>query len=629
MAILVGDEGPDTLIGGNGNDTLYGGLGEDQLIGGGGNDHLEGEGGADRIYGGAGNDDLFGGGGADSLYGGGGNDILYSSSGTAYANGGPGNDTIVDWGNGSPMHKLLGGEGDDDISASNNSEVHGGGGNDTIRGYYNSVFAGDGDDDIDSPVVEGISGLIDGGDGYDTWHSKPGYWEAHLETKLRHVEEVSLEQDNTFVLTAYSFPDEVVEAGNTLKVFAATTPYSLIYVVRYQVDGSGESDGHFFLIGANGDDILTGGGAADTIQGNAGADILTGGGASDTIEGGAGEDTLNGNEGNDLLDGGSGLDTARYGGNYADYEIETVVGGVQVSGPDGVDFLNNINFLRFNDQLVEISDPGLLIIGTDGNDSLVGSAGADLIRGLAGNDTLNGSFGKDILEGGSGGDLYFVDSADDAVVEENNDPSALVIPGDGGGGGPGLIGSPGIVDTVRASINYSLEGLVFVENLILIGEASSGIGNVLNNRLTGNAGSDTLDGGGGNDTLNGGSGSDSMSGGAGADTLVWGSADRINGGDGTDTLRLGVGPLNLKNVGQTAILSVETVDMRSDGNNVLTLTSADVLDMSSTDVLTVMGDAGDKVSAAGFTRIANSGIYRQYTSAGATLLLEKDVIFVV
>ena len=66
-------------------------------------------------------------------------------------------------------------------------------------------------------------------------------------------------------------------------------------------------------------------------------------------------------------------------------------------------------------------------------------------------------------------------------------------------------------------IDFSLDGLQFIDNLTLSGTATTGTGNVLNNILTGNdldnvlsalGGSDTLVGAGGRDTLLGGAGND-------------------------------------------------------------------------------------------------------------------------
>ena len=50
------------------------------------------------------------------------------------------------------------------------------------------------------------------------------------------------------------------------------------------------------------------------------------------------------------------------------------------------------------------ASPGCTIVGTDGNDHLVGTPHKDTICGLLGNDTLVGLGGDDVLRGGPGND---------------------------------------------------------------------------------------------------------------------------------------------------------------------------------------------------------------------------------
>ncbi|MEZ2215104.1 calcium-binding protein, partial [Sinorhizobium sp. CB7] len=124
-----------------------------------------------------------------------------------------------------------------------------------------------------------------------------------------------------------------------------------------------------------------------------------------------------------------------------------------------------------------------------------GNAAANVITGGAGNDTLNGGAGADTLVGGTGDDTYIVDVAGD-VVTENADAG---------------------IDTVRTALAaYTLADNV--ENLTYTGTAAfRGIGNGLDNVLTGGAAADNLSGGDGSDTLNGGAGADTLVGGTGDD----------------------------------------------------------------------------------------------------------------
>lgn len=145
-------------------------------------------------------------------------------------------------------------------------------------------------------------------------------------------------------------------------------------------------------------------------------------------------------------------------------------------------------------------------------DILLGGLGDDSLNGYYGNDRLDGGRGNDIMMGWQGDDTYVVDSLSDLVIEQWEDGS------DTGG-----------IDTVESFITYTLLGLN-VENLILVGTATiDGIGNDLNNVITGNArnnmlygglGNDTLIGGLGNDTLNGAEGTNILRGDAGNDLYV-------------------------------------------------------------------------------------------------------------
>jgi serralysin len=103
-------------------------------------------------------------------------------------------------------------------------------------------------------------------------------------------------------------------------------------------------------------------------------------------------------------------------------------------------------------------------------ENAVGSAGSYTLIGNAANNVLDGAVGADRLEGGLGDDTYLVDSAGDFVVES---------------AGAGM-------DTVRSTIGLILSA--DVENLLLLGAAASGTGNVLDNMIVGNAVANKLDG---------------------------------------------------------------------------------------------------------------------------------------
>ncbi|MGQ0676105.1 MAG: calcium-binding protein [Rhodospirillales bacterium] len=146
-----------------------------------------------------------------------------------------------------------------------------------------------------------------------------------------------------------------------------------------KISGRGGDD---VLDGLNGDDKLDGGKGNDTLNGGAGRDRLDGGDGNDVLDGGLGNDRLDGGKGDDLLfggagddriDGGKGFDTAVFGGNFADYAIESHGhddddddddddngdddhhGHLTVVGPDGVDHLDGVERLKFDDGFLDVA----------------------------------------------------------------------------------------------------------------------------------------------------------------------------------------------------------------------------------------------------------------------------------
>jgi Ca2+-binding RTX toxin-like protein len=120
--------------------------------------------------------------------------------------------------------------------------------------------------------------------------------------------------------------------------------------------GGGGDD---FIYGNHGSDILSGGAGADKIWGGQNDDTLMGNEGADTLWGNLGNDVLKGGSGDDVLDGGSGDDIAQFSGNESDYTItqssNTVVVDNRSNSPDGIDILNNVEFLKFKDQTLDIS----------------------------------------------------------------------------------------------------------------------------------------------------------------------------------------------------------------------------------------------------------------------------------
>ncbi len=180
--------GVERVDGGAGNDTMdatgmsdrvrqYGNDGDDTLIGGDNNDDQRGGAGNDVIDGGAGNDYIRGDAGADQLRGGAGNDRIYADSDDTVVEGGEGNDRVIVQGDGdfsidmtaAGVERVDGGAGNDVMDATgmtDRARQYGNAGDDTLIGGEGRdvQLGGDGEDII---FGGGERDFIRGGDGND------------------------------------------------------------------------------------------------------------------------------------------------------------------------------------------------------------------------------------------------------------------------------------------------------------------------------------------------------------------------------------------------------------------------------------------------------------------------------
>jgi glucose/arabinose dehydrogenase len=197
--------------------------------------------------------------------------------------------------------------------------------------------------------------------------------------------------------------------------------------------------------------------------------------------------------------------------------------------------------------------------GGSGDDELQGGTGHDLLLGRDGKDLLIGGGGNDILNGGAGSDIMAGGTGSDKYFVDRS--SDQVIENVGGG-----------IDTAMVAIRgYTLTPNV--ENGRVTNAAGARLaGNGENNKLTGDAGVDRLVGLEGDDMLDGRGGGDVMIGDSGDDTyVVDDAADNIfeTFDDGDDRASVHVSGYVLPKNVETGILKVAGALTGNIGGNLL------------------------------------------------------------
>ncbi|WP_252381113.1 Ig-like domain-containing protein [Desulfovulcanus ferrireducens] len=460
----------NVIIGNTRNNTLSGLAGNDTLIGNSGHDTLDGGTGADTMSGGYGNDTYVVDDSGDVVsesYNRGTDHVRSSIDYTLTDN--VENLTLTSTadidGTGNNLNNVITGNSGSNIldGRGGHDTIYGNAGDDTLIGGDGNdrLYAGDGADQL---FGNAGSDTLDGGSGVDTMVGGTG--------------------DDTYIVDATS--DVVVEnVGEGVDLVQSSATYTLSdNVENLTLTGSASING-------------TGNELNNVIRGNSAANVLTGLAGDDTIYGNSGNDSLLGGDGLDYLDGGTGADAMSGGTDDDTYIVDNADDTVTELVGEGTDTVRSSVSYTLSDNVENLTLTGSASISGTGNELdnvLTGNSGSNILSGLAGNDTLLGNSGPDTLDGGSGADImsggygsdtYVVDDAGDVVNESYNAGT----------------------DHVHAGIDYTLGENV--ENLTLTGTADlNGIGNNLNNVITGNVGNNVLDGGSGADTLIGGAGDD-------------------------------------------------------------------------------------------------------------------------
>jgi len=182
---------------------------------------------------------------------------------------------------------------------------------------------------------------------------------------------------------------------------------------------------------------------------------------------------------------------------------------------DGAEIVQQVAYLR----VVEAPP----IVGTEGDDNVVGTLCGDVIDAKDGNDNIVAQDGNDVIVAGAGKDHIIAGPGDDIVYAGDGDDVVYAGSGNdivyGGNGNDRIFGEDGNDTVSGGDGNDEIDGGAGAD--VLFGEAG-------NDSIFGGLGNDVVDGGDGNDALQGGAGQDVIIAGAGGDT--------IHGDEGNDVI---------------------------------------------------------------------------------------------
>ncbi|ESQ74169.1 calcium-binding protein [Asticcacaulis sp. AC402] len=405
---------------------------------------------------------------------------------------------------GGSLYRILGSGNDSYAGSSSDDSIDGGAGNDTLNGQAGFDIVSY----ASAPGSVSVSLALQGaaqatGNGNDLL--------TNFEGILGSAFNDSLTGDNNANRLDGNTGNDTLTGGLGNDTYVVSAVTDLIVEALGEGSDTVESNLASYTLGANLENLTLIGTAVINGTGNALNNVLTGNSANNILSGGLGDDTyIVQNSGDNVVEGaGQGNDVILSSASY------------DLTG-----------------RVVE-----LLTLTGSADINATGNGSANALNGNGGNNRLDGGAGSDTLTGGLGNDTYVVNAVSDVIVET----------------------AAAGTDTVESSITYTLGA--DLENLTLTGAAViNGIGNALDNVLTGNSANNVLSGLGGNDSYYVQSQSDSVveSAGGGID-VVYSAVTRNFLGTQVENLVL-TGSANVDGSGNELANRL----VGNSGNNVLT-----------------------------------------------------------
>ncbi|MFT5716351.1 MAG: serralysin [Oleiphilaceae bacterium] len=183
----------------------------------------------------------------------------------------------------------------------------------------------------------------------------------------------------------------------------------------------------------------------ENAVGGSGNDTLIGQELNNILKGGAGNDILNAGAGNDVIDGGDGSDTAIFSGNSSQYTaLKFSSGDYQITGTDGIDVVNNLEFLQFSNGVSLSFDQAMTTLSNnivaDNNDTFTTAdilvTAQDITYSIGGKDTAdyfkltatsNGELAVSLSDSGGDATLSLYDSAQNLLKQVSSDDTSLFV----------------------------------------------------------------------------------------------------------------------------------------------------------------------------------------------------------